>query len=341
MSKKFIIIVLLAILLTATVSSTTIAETSSDEDPSLGFAIVESEIAIDVGSQIDNPIGPSETKEIEITVKYRLDIGDMAARLLFNRRIGRFMLFGFGYIMKSKGIPSAEINLSVECPDWCTATLEPSGVTAEISNVFTEADEKVKLTISINNTNGTVPALEPGDITVIAESQDSWGIGGSSNETTISLMAAYNSTLEINATTTMEISPVNETVIPINITNAGNGEATVNISIETAPEKWNISFSQAEITLSAGETKQIDMFVIPVKSFKNETIQLAFTPTSTSDEDVDEKYLQGESVAFGVTLLNDGSLDEENGIPGFEIFLIIAALVVVIICFFVIKRRKQ
>jgi len=330
----------LAILLTATVSSTTIAETSSDEDPSLGFAIVESEITIDAGSQIDNPIGPSETKEIEITVKYKLDIGDIAARLLFNRRVGRLMLFGFDYIMKSKGIPSAEINLSVECPDWCTATLEPSGVTVGISNVLTEADEKVKLTISINNTNGTVPALEPGDITIIAESQASWGIGGSSNETTISVMAAYNSTLEINATTTMEISPVNETVIPINITNAGNGEATVNISIETAPEKWNISFSQAEVTLSAGETKQIDMFVIPIKSFKNETIQLTFTPTSTSDEDVDEKYIQGESVAFGITLLNDGSL-EENGIPGFEIFLIITALVIVIICFFVIRRRKQ
>jgi len=318
MSKKFIIIVLLAILLTATVSSTAIAETSSDEDPSLGFAIVESEITLDVGSQIGRPLGLSETKEIEITVKYRLDIGDIAARLLFNRRIGRFMLFGFGYIMKSKGIPSAEINLSVECPDWCKATLEPSGVKAEISNVFKEADEKVKLTISVND---TAPVLEPGDITVIAESQDSWGIGGSSNETTISVMAAYESTLEINATATREISPINETVIPINITNAGNGETTVNISIETAPEKWNISFSQAEVTLSAGETKQIDMFVIPVKSFKNETIQLAFTPTSTSDEDVDEKYLQGESVAFGITLLNDGSLDKENGIPSLLLFV--------------------
>jgi len=337
MSKKFIIIMLLAILLTATVSSTTIAETSSDEDPSLGFAIVESEIAIDVGSQIDSPIGSSGTKEIEITIQYRLDIGDMAARILFNRRIGRLLLFGFGYIMKSKGMPSAEINLSVECPDWCTATLEPSGVTAEISNVFTEADEKVKLTISVND---TAPALEPGDVTVIAESQGSWGIGGSSNKTTISVMVAYNSTLEVNATTTMEISPVNETTIPINITNTGNGESTVNISIVTAPE-WNISFSQAEVTLSVGETKQIDMFVIPVKSFKNETIQLTFTPTSTSDEDVNEQYLQGESVAFGITLLNDGSLDEENGIPVFEILLVIAALVVVIICFFVIRRRKQ
>jgi hypothetical protein len=339
MSKKFIIIVLLAILLTATVSSTTIAETSSDENPSLGFAIVKSEIAIDVGSQIDNPIGPSETKEIEITISYRLDIGDLAARLFFNRRIGRFLLFGFGYIMKSKEIPSAEINFSVECPDWCTVTLEPSGVTAEISNVFKEADEKVKLTISVND---TAPALELGNITVTAESQNSWGIGGSSNKTTISVMAAYNSTLEINATATREISPVNETVIPINITNAGNGETTVNISIETAPEKWNISFSQAEVTLSVGETKQIDVFVIPVKSFKNETIQLAFTPTSTSDEDVDEKYLQGESVAFGIALLNDGSLDEENGIPGFEILLVVIAfLVVVVICFFVIRRRKQ
>ena len=337
MSKKFIIIMLLAILLTATVSSTTIAETPSDEDSSFEFAIVKSEIAIDASSQIDSPIGSSGTKEIEITIQYRLDIGDIAARLLFNRRMGRFLLFGFGYIMKSKGMPSAEINLSVECPDWCTATLEPSGVTAEISNIFKEADEKVKLTISVND---TAPALEPGDVTVIAESQGSWGIGGSSNKTTISVMVAYDSALEINATTAMEISPTNETTIPISISNMGNGETKVNVSIVTAPE-WNISFSQAEVTLSVGETKQIDMFVTPVKSFKNETIQLTFTPTSTSDEDVDKKYIQGESVVFGITLLNDCSLDKENGIPVFEIFLVIVALVIVIICFFVIRQRKQ
>lgn len=336
MNKKIIIIVLLTIFLTATISSTSVVAKNSSEDA--GLALVSSEISLEIDSQLDKPIATSGTKTIDITVKYRLDIDDLTARLFFNRRIGRFLLFGFGYILKIKGEPSAEIDLNVECPDWCTATIEPSNVTTEISNVFKEA-ESVQLTISVNE---SAPALEPGDIIITAESKAIWGIGGSTNKTTISVVAAYDSALEINTTLIREISPVNETVIPIDITNNGNGETTVQVSLESYPENWNVSFDEENITIDSGEIKQVNLIVKPVKTFENETIQLKFTPVSTSDEDVSETYLQGEAVSLSLTLLNDGSLKEEDDFPVFEmavILVIIIAAIVIVTLF--LKRKKD
>jgi len=336
MNKKIIIIVLLAIFLMATISSTSVVAKNSSEDA--GLALVSSEISIEIDSQLDKPIATSGTKTIDITVKYRLDMDDLTARLFFNRRIGRFLLFGFGYILKTKGEPSAKIDLSVECPDWCTVSVEPSNVTTEISNVFKEA-EPVQLTIFVNE---SAPALEPGDIIITAESKAIWSIGGATNKTTISVMAAYDSALEVNATLNREISPVNETIIPINLTNNGNGETMVQVSLESYPENWNVSFDEENITIDSGEIKQVNLIVKPVKTFENETIQLKFTPVSTSDEDVSETYLQGEVVSLSLTLLNDGSLKEENGIPGLEIVIILSiAIVAIVIIALFLKRKKD
>lgn len=320
----------------ATISSTSVVAKNTSEDA--GLALVSPEISIELDSQLDKPIATSGTKTIDITVKYRLDIDDLTARLFFNRRIGRFLLFGFGYILKIKGEPPAKIDLGVECPDWCTVSVEPSNVTTEISNAFKEA-EPAQLTISVNE---GAPALEPGDITITAESKALGGIAKSTNETTISVMASYDSSLEINATSSMEIPPVNETIIPINITNNGNGETMVQVSVVTSPENWNISLYEENITIDVGETKQIDLIVKPVKSFENETIQLKFTSTSTSDEDVNDTYLQGETTSLSIALSNDGSLEEENGVPVFEIAtlaIIIIAIIVIIMLF--LKRRKD
>jgi len=335
MNKKIIIIVLLAIFLMATISSTSVVAKNSSEDA--GLALVSSEISIELDSQLDKPIATSGTKTIDITVKYRLDIDDLAARLFFNRRIGRFLLFGFGYILKIKGEPSVEIDLSVECPDWCTATIEPSNVTTEISNVFKEA-ESVQLTISVNE---SAPALEPGDIIITAESKAIWSIGGSTNKTTISVMAAYDSALEINTTLIREISPANETVIPIDITNNGNGETTVQVSLESYPENWNVSFDEENITIDSGAIKQVNLIVKPVKTFENETIQLKFTPVSTSDEDVSEIYLQGEVVSLSLTLLNDGSLKDEGDFPVFELAVILVIIIAAIVIVTLFLKRKK
>jgi len=335
MNKKIIIIVLLSIFFIATISSTSVISKSSSEIA--GIALVSPEISIDYESQIDGPISTSGTKTIDLTVKYRLDIDDLTARLFFNRRIGRFLLFGFGHILKINGEPSSKIDLSVECPDWCTVSLDTLNVTTEISNVFKEA-EPVQLTILVNE---SAPALEPGAIVITAESKAVWGIGGATNETTISVMASYDSALEIDTSLSREISPVNETIIPINITNSGNGETMVKVSLEKYPKNWNISLSKENITIDGDETKKVNLIVKPVKTFENETIQLEFTPTSTSDEDVSGADLKGDVVSLSLTLLNDGSLKDENGLPGFEIIVILSIIIVAIIIVVLFLKQKK
>lgn len=339
MNKKLIIIAILTIFLTASLSSIiAVAKTSSEENQNSVLGLIESEISIEADPQIDKPLGPSETKEIELTVKYRLDLDDLAARLFFNRRIGRFFLFGLGYILKVKGEPKATINLSIaDCPNWCTAELDTTAIELEIDNKFTEA--KAKLQISVNE---TPPALELTEITVKAEYAGHWTIKGTSNTTTISFLPAYISNITYKAKTEQAIPPLKNTTIPINITNNGNGETVLNIEIENPPENWNISLDQEEITISKGDTEKIDLVVIPPKGFDEETIQLKLTPRSTSEEDVDDEYLEGGPISLSITLLNDGSLEEEEGI-GIETILLIAfaIIIIVIVALILLLRRKK
>ena len=344
--KKIIIIALLTILLTATFSSASAAETNSSGE-SLGLipAFVPSEISINATpSQINEPIAPlSGTKVIDITVKYKLDVGPLANWFLFKRRIGRFILFGFEYISKLKPTPSAEINLTVECPDWCTATIKPSNVNITISNVFKE--EKAQVTFSIVNSSGH--ALELNYITVKAEFKSNWRIKGSVNETTISFMPAYLSSISTNIEmlknkTELPISPVNKTTIPIDITNYGNGDTIVNVQVENPPENWNISTDSENITLSIGETRQINLIINPDENFENETIKLKLTPRSTSTADVEDKYLQGEPVYLSINLLNGSPKKEKGGIPGeLLIIIVIIATVLIIAAILLLERKKQ
>jgi len=337
MNKKIIIIVILAIFLTATFSSTITAAKNTSEENQI-FGLIESEISIQADDpQIDKPIGPSETKEIELTVKYRLDLGDLAARFFFNRRIGRFFLFGLGYILKAKGEPKATINLSIaDCPNWCTAELDTTTIELEIDNKFTEA--KAKLQISVNE---TAPALELTEITVKAEYAGHWTIKGTSNTTTISFLPAYVSNITYEALTEHTIPPLKNTTIPINITNNGNGETIVNIEVEDPPENWNISLDPEDITISVGKTEQINLTVKPVKGFEEETITLKLTPKSTSEEDVDENELIGDSITFGIILYNDGSLKEEEEGIGVETILLIIILVIVIVVVLILILLKK
>lgn len=340
MNKKIIIIVILAIFLTATFSSTITAAKNTLEENQI-FGLIESEISIQADDpQIDKPIGPSETKEIELTVKYRLDLGDLAARFFFNRRIGRFFLFGLGYILKAKGEPKATINLSIaDCPNWCTAELDTTTIELEIDNKFTEA--KAKLQISVNE---TAPALELTEITVKAEYAGHWTIKGTSNTTTTSFLPAYVSNITYEALTEHTMPPLKNTTIPINITNNGNRETILNIEVEEPPEGWNISLDQQNITIPMGEMEQINLEVSPVKGFNEEIITLKLIPRSTSKEDIDDSYLEGTPVTLSITVYNDGSLKEENGISG-ETLLIIAVVVIllvaVVIAYLFFKKKKQ
>jgi len=335
------IITILVTLLTATLFSTIAAAKNSSEENEI-FGLIESEISIQVDSQADKPIGPSETKEIEITVKYKLNIGPFANWFFFNRRIGRLILFGPGYILKSKQLPKATVNLSItECPDWCTAELDTAEVEFEFSNTFEEAEAKPKLKILVNE---AIPALKKADIVIKGEFLGHWTMKAVSNTTAISLISAYVSNITYEAEIEQAIPPLKNTTIPINIKNDGNGETTVEIQIEEQPENWNISLDQQNITLPINETGQINLDVIPAKGFDKGIITLKLIPESTSEEDVDDIHLEGIPVTLSITIHNDGSLKEENGISVETLIPILVVIIIIVAAFFIImflKKRKQ
>ncbi len=330
MSKKFVIIVLLALFLVATILSSTVL---ANEEQSTRLIWVDAEIALDASASLDAPLASGTTKSIDLTIKFKLNLGDFATRLLFNRRIGRLILFR----SLDKAIPSATIDLTAECPEWCTATIEPTNITVAIDNQFNEAEATVKLTI-----NGTAPALGEEDVTITASfSNANWGIRAITNSTTISFMPAYESNISVNVTEKIAIPPLNETAIPINITNNGNGQSIVNISLTTTAQHLNYSLSSTELTLAEGKTQTITLFVTPTKKdFSNLSLAFTVTPRSTSDASVDDKYLEGKPVSFTMILANDGSLDDEGGIPGFELALLAVALIVLVVGFIIIKRKN-
>ena len=93
MNKKIAIIVLSAIFPAFTFPPTSLAaETSLEDQQNFRVIWADSNIDIDVSSQIDKPVSISETKEIDITVKYKLDLGELFAKLRFDGLISRLIL---------------------------------------------------------------------------------------------------------------------------------------------------------------------------------------------------------------------------------------------------------
>jgi len=324
MKKKFILLTVIGIYLTFILTSPIVLAISS-------------EISFEVDTEIEEPIKPEESKEIGFKVKYKLNITEFAKRFYFNRRIGRMIMFGFFRLYFFKYLiprPKANLTLSVDKPDWCDAELDIYEVEFDYNNIFEEAEAKLKLTLNEN-----APALQKGEVKIIADYLGQGSIGATSNSTTISFRPAYISNIFVEAELVHTIPPLKETLIPINITNNGNGEGSVSIQ-PLDQEKWNITFEQEEILIGVGEEKQIMMIVKPPKNFDNVTINLTFVPLSTV-EDVDYSYRQGNNVDFGITFYNDGSLKDEDELDLTTILIIAFVVVIILIIVAIILKKKE
>jgi len=288
------------------------------------------QIIVDDSSGLDDALLPLESVEVGITVKFKVNIQHLA-NFFLNNRVGKWILFRDG-----KEVPTATVSLTVEnYPDWCTAKIKNNTVKIEeISDTFSEANTKLNISVDED-----AIAFQKSNITLKATfiPDDKWGIERSENKIDVEIMTAYVSSIDVNLTNfTRKIPPAKSTIIPIEVTNLGNGETTVGISVKNQPDKWNISLDNATMNISIGKTKKIWLNITPIKNFKNETITLKFTPKSTSDAS-----LEGETISFAITLSNDGSLkNEENDLVGVLILIaVIIAIAVIIFVFIWLKRR--
>ena len=303
----------------------------------IGLAI-SSEISFDVvEKEIVEPIKHSESKDITFKVKFKLELGNFMKRFYLNRRIGRVLAFGLfqGFFFKIlKQIPKAKLNLSVQTPDWCQAELNNYEVELGYNNEFEEAE--VKLSFSINE---NAPAFETEEIIIKADYLGVGSINAISNMTNISFMPAYISNMSVEAADNFTITPLKEIMIPLNVTNNGNGKSMVNITNNDL-DNWNIT-SDKENIIEVGETKEIMISIKAPKKFDNETITFTLEPISTV-ENVDNNYRLGNNVEFSITFYNDGSLKEDdNEIDITSIIIIAFVVIIILVIVFLLMRKKE
>jgi hypothetical protein len=325
MKKKFIFLTIMGTYLFFILSAPIGLAISSE----IEFQIVENEIV--------EPIIPSESKVIDFKIKFKLDLGAIGKMFYLNRRIGRMIAFGFFKLYFFKILvqkPLANLTMTVDAEDWCQVELDSSFIELEYNNEFEEADVKLSFTI-----NEDAPALEEENILIKADYLGVGTISPSSNSTNISFMPAYISNISIDTVTNFTIPPLKETMIPVNITNNGNGECSVNI-LGFEQEDWNITPEQDNI-IGIGETKEIIIFVTPPKNFDNQSITFTFEPVSTVD-DVNISYRQGTNVDFSIIFYSDGSLKEDNeDIDITSIIIIAFVLIIILIIVFILLRKKE
>ena len=334
--KKIMLLTVIGLYLTFGLFSPVVLAEDTPEN-NAGSGLFTPEIEFDIDSEIEEPISPSESKDITFKVKFKLNLGSIAKIFFLNRRIGRAIMFGFTYFFKILNqLPKVNLTLSVEAPDGCQVDFDKEHVEFDYNNEFEEAD--IKLTITLDE---DVTALQKMDVRIKADYPGQGRISAFSNNTTLSFIPDYISNISVDLDSELKIPPLKETMVPINITNNGNGESSVIINIQNfGQNNWNITFDQYDITIDVGQTKSVMMYVKPPKEFDFEILTLTFTPTSTV-KGVDDSYLQGDIVDSSITFNNDGSLEEDEE---FDVTMILIIAIVILIVFvliaFILKKRK-
>ena len=233
-------------------------------------------------------------------------------------------------------LPKSNLTISIsESPTWCTTKLDTELFEfsfSDIKNKSSSVEKTVKLEYTVNE-NAT--ALEKEDIVILADFMGLWTIKGASNSTIIPVTVAYVPDLLVEAESELIIPPLQNTTIPINITNNGNGDSIISINCIT-PENWTITLDSEILTLKVSETGQITLTVNPPKEFDNQTINFSFIPRFTTG------LYEGTPVITSINFINDGSLEEEGIHEGIIIGIIILVIIIIlIVTYLFLKKKKQ
>jgi uncharacterized membrane protein len=142
--------------------------------------------------------------------------------------------------------------------------------------------------------------------------------------------------------TIINTKPGREFQVPVNITNTGNGETKIMVSLDNEIEEFNITIDPEIETISAGKTKQV-MLTFNV-SGKEESYRrnLTFTVSSesTTNKELDDEYIKGETESFTIEV-NVVKPKEENNHYGNLLIILGILIVILIVVGLVIKFLKK
>lgn len=315
---------------------TSIAEESNSFDQDIKESILKLKNNVNIKwdqTETSEPIIPktsAKTFELNITytTEYSYKISTIFADLMKNRKI--------------------DIKLEiVESPEWCEATIDKNTVSTTISTE--QKNLSANLSVSVNE---DAIAYQTGTIKINVSVDPQMGPIGA-----LVLIAGYNKVYEFSITPgflpkistkveyvnysktgMVELPPYNETSIPINISNLGNGKTKVLVEVTNSPENWSIGVD-SYIIIDMNSSGQIDLSVEADHKFDDESVTVKLTPVR-SDDTTDV----GESTNLTIKFHNDGSYKEpseetfEIDTTTLAIILFVIILAIIIVAVF-IKRK--
>ena len=314
MNKKILAISVIAVFICLTVMPTNVGA-------GLIFKF-QGKISVDF-EENNEPLIPEESRTINLTLNYFVERG----------------IFGKN-ILKLHSGKEATVKLEVaEISPWLTATMLTDAITFPVSE---ETQSKYHI-ISIQ-ANLDAPAYETGIVKIKATAEP---IKGPFGIRTIIKGEALEFDIKINIgafpliklippeNTTFEITPFNQTIIPIEIDNLGNAKTDVIAKIVNKSKDWDISID--DLVIDINKTGKTYLVITADNKFDEETIEIEFTPAEAKDP-----ANKGTAEYLSIVLINDGSYVEEDELGvDLTILLIVAIIIILVIAVLLLLRRRK
>jgi hypothetical protein len=337
MNKKLITISIVTAIIFIGLLPSTVSAEKNDKKENGSFALCNLYSVVDVNwsaDDFDEPILPRGNPiYTDLDVSYSISKG------------GLIQLFSNLALSLQEG-KKIDVNLEVvNKPEWCEASFDITQIPFEVKDE--EQTESVTMTITVDE---TAPAYQQEMITISASVEPVKGplglltmINGFEQQFSLSITPAYLPLLdpEVQGPEALQISPYNETKIPIDITNYGNDLTTVLIDVVNSSDSFNVSIAEKVNLEAFGDNTTVYLSVLADHKFDVENIVIEFTPARA--QDLDDK---GQSQTLTLQIENDGSYVEKDEGIKIDIDPTILTLVIIIILLAVLNvylliRKKQ
>lgn len=265
----------------------------------------------------------------------RNEIAELKLKVIMNINTGP--TFGAGLLEGYNESPTASALIAlniVECPSWCSATLNRDLFETPVSN-----KEEIECTLYIN-INENAPAYEEGIIKLNVEVRALGLIQVDSKVFNLSFKPAFFPIIktELPEYNIKRINPTSKAVFPIEIENAGNAETKVFLEVLNSPKGWTATVTNYIILdKEKGSKGTAYLTIIPSRDIgyhiEETVIAIKITPAFANDINI-----TGTPIYASFIIENRGF--SSSGLEYYLPIAIIILLIIVFIGIFIKKRRK-
>lgn len=287
-------------------------------------------------NELEPPIIPrDEVRKVNVTVEYRLNPGLSFSEGMY---INYLNYEKFDFTKNKKYAPEgatakAFIDLKIiEIPTWCKAVFETPSVGVNISS------KHITNTTLYMIIDEDAPSYSQGYIKIKATMRGiaTAPIRDFENEFNLSFQPEYYPYINVDLpdVNTIKMNPDEIKSFPINVENLGNEETKVFLKVESLPEGWSTSVTDA-ILVDVNKTATAQLSVKPSKTFgyqdEKGIIRVSLTPARALN--ISNK---GEPITISFLVHSIGYSGQ--GFIGILPFIILLIIIIVII-YIVVKKR--